>query len=87
MLAKNFIMRICMIFIYCQVLLGDQMKVCEIGRACGTCGVEGQSIHGLVEKYERKELLGRPRHTWEVNSRMDFKGIGCDGVDWIHLSG
>jgi hypothetical protein len=22
----------------------------------------------------------------ENNIRMDFKGIGCEGVDWIHLA-
>jgi hypothetical protein len=56
-----------------------------MGRACGTWG-EGQSIWGLVEKCERNGLHGRPRHRWEDNIKMDFKGIGWDGVDWIHLS-
>jgi hypothetical protein len=39
----------------------------------------------LVGKPERKRLLGRPRRRWEGNIRMDLRGIGWGGVDWIHL--
>jgi hypothetical protein len=40
----------------------------------------------LVGKPERKRQLGRPRHRWEDDSRMDRKEIGWEGVDWIHLT-
>jgi hypothetical protein len=40
----------------------------------------------LVRKPEMKRLLGRPRHRWEVNIRMDIKEIVWEVVDWIHLA-
>jgi hypothetical protein len=30
----------------------------------------------LVEKREGKRLLGRPRHRWDDNIRMDLRNIG-----------
>jgi hypothetical protein len=40
----------------------------------------------VVEKPEGKWPRGRPRHRWEYNIRIDFKEIGCEGVDWIKLA-
>jgi len=40
----------------------------------------------LVEKREGKRPLGRPRHRWEGNIRMDFQRIMWEGMDWIHLA-
>jgi hypothetical protein len=40
----------------------------------------------LVGKPERKRILGRPKHRWEDNIRMDLKKTGREGVDWIHLA-
>jgi hypothetical protein len=39
----------------------------------------------LVEKPEGKRLLGRPRHRWVDNIKMDLTEIGWDGVYWIDL--
>jgi len=39
----------------------------------------------LVEKPEGKGLLGRPRHRWEDNIKMDHQEVGCEGMDWIDL--
>jgi hypothetical protein len=39
----------------------------------------------LVRKPERKRPLGRPRRRWE-DIRMDLRGIGWQGMDWIHLA-
>jgi len=39
-----------------------------------------------VGKLERKILLGRPRHSWEDNIKMDLKEVGCGGMDWIELA-
>jgi hypothetical protein len=33
-----------------------------------------------------RDKLGRPRHRWEDNIRVDLKEIGWEGVDWIHLA-
>jgi hypothetical protein len=46
MLKKNYVMRSCMMFIHCQVLLGDQMEKYAIGRACGMYSGEGKGIQG-----------------------------------------
>jgi hypothetical protein len=31
-------------------------------------------------------LLGRPRHRWVDNIKMDLREIGWDGGDWIDLA-
>jgi hypothetical protein len=31
----------------------------------------------LVGRPERKRPLGRPRHRWEDNIKMDFQAVGC----------
>jgi hypothetical protein len=40
----------------------------------------------LVWKYEGKRPLGRPRHRWENNIKMDLQEVGCGGMDWIELA-
>jgi hypothetical protein len=40
----------------------------------------------LVGKPEGKKPLGRPRHRWEYNIKMDLKEIGWSVMDWIHLA-
>jgi hypothetical protein len=39
-----------------------------------------------VEKPEGKRPLGRPRHRWEDNIKMDLREIGWGGMDWIDLA-
>jgi hypothetical protein len=39
----------------------------------------------LVGKPEGMRPLGRPRHRWEDNIKMDFQEVGCGGMDWIDL--
>jgi len=40
----------------------------------------------LVGKPEEKRPLGRPRHRWEDNIKMDLQEVGCGGMDWIVLA-
>jgi hypothetical protein len=40
----------------------------------------------LVGKPEGKRPLGRPRHRWVDNIRMDFGEVGWGDVDWIDLA-
>jgi hypothetical protein len=40
----------------------------------------------LVGKSEGRRPLGRPRHRWEDNIRMDLREVGCRGVDWMELA-
>jgi len=43
-----------------------------MGRACSACG-EGRGIYRvLMGKPEGKRPLGRPRHKWEDNIKMDL---------------
>jgi hypothetical protein len=39
----------------------------------------------LVEKPEKKKPLGRLKHRWEDNIKMDLKEIGWVNMDWIYL--
>jgi hypothetical protein len=39
-----------------------------------------------VRKPERRRALGRPRHRWVDNVRMDLVEVGCGDVDWIGLA-
>jgi hypothetical protein len=40
----------------------------------------------LVGRPEGKRLLGRPRHRWMDNIKMDLLEIGLNVVDWIGLA-
>jgi hypothetical protein len=40
----------------------------------------------MVGKPEGMRLLGRPRHRWEDNIKMDLREIGWEGVNWMHLA-
>jgi hypothetical protein len=40
----------------------------------------------MVGKPEGKRTLGRPRHRWVDNIKMDLLEIGLGGVDWIALA-
>ena len=46
----------------------------------------GGAYRVLVEKPEGKRLLGRPRHRWVDNIRMDFQEVGFGYVDWVGLA-
>jgi hypothetical protein len=39
-----------------------------------------------VGKPEGKRPLGRPRHRWVDNIKMDLRAIGLGGLDWIDLA-
>jgi len=40
----------------------------------------------LVGRPKGKRQLGRPRHRWEENIKMDLQEVGCGGMDWIELA-
>ena len=46
-------------------------------------GEESGVYRALVRKPEGKRPLGRPRHRWEDNIRMDLQEVGCGYMDWI----
>jgi hypothetical protein len=40
----------------------------------------------LVGKPEGKRPLGRPKHRWENNIKMDLQEMRCGGMDCIDLA-
>jgi len=40
----------------------------------------------LVGKREGKRPLGRPRHRWEENIKMDLQEVGCGCMDWTEVA-
>jgi hypothetical protein len=48
---------------------------------------EERGVHRvLVGKPEEKRPLGRPRHRWEDNIKMDLREVGVGFGDWIELA-
>jgi len=46
-----------------------------------------RGIYGvLVWKPTGKRPLGRPRHRWEDNIKMDLQEVVCGGMDCIELA-
>jgi hypothetical protein len=39
-----------------------------------------------VGKPEGKRTLGRTRHRWEDNIKMDLQEVECESMDWIKLA-
>ena len=57
-----------------------------MGGACGAYG-EGRGVHRvLFGKSEGKRPLGRPRHRWEDNIKMDLQEVGGSFGDWMELT-
>jgi hypothetical protein len=38
------------------------------------------------ERNNAYRILGRPRHRWVDNIKMDLREIEWDSVDWIHMA-
>jgi hypothetical protein len=53
--------------------------------ACSTNGEKRNAYRLLVGKPEERRPLGRPRHRWLDNIRMDLVEVGLGDVDWIRL--
>jgi len=51
------------------------------------CMGEGRGVQRvLVGKPERKRPVGRPRHRWEDNIKMDLQEVGGGCGDWKVLA-
>jgi hypothetical protein len=57
-----------------------------MGGPCSTNGEKRNAYRLLVGKPEGKRQLGRPRHRWVDNIRMDLGEMGWGDVDWIGLA-
>jgi hypothetical protein len=40
----------------------------------------------LVGRPEGRQPLGRPRHRWEDDIKIDLQEVGWGGMDWIQLA-
>jgi hypothetical protein len=49
-------------------------------------GAKRNAYRLLLGKPEGKRPLGRPRHRWVDNNRMDLGEVGWGAVDWIGLA-
>jgi hypothetical protein len=68
---------------YCS---GDKIEEKETGRAGSACGVRRGVYRILVGEHEGRRLLGRPRHRWEDNIKVDLQELGCGVMNWIELA-
>jgi hypothetical protein len=57
-----------------------------MGRACGAYGEDIGVDRVLVGKPEGKRSLGRQRHRWEDNIKMDLQEVGEGRGDWMDLA-
>jgi hypothetical protein len=49
--------------------------------------VRGQACTGFWwVKPEGKRPLGRPRHRWEDNVKVDLQEVGYGSLEWIELA-
>jgi hypothetical protein len=49
--------------------------------------MHGRGVYSvLVGRPEGKRPLGRPRHRWKDNIKMDLEEIWIDGANWIWLA-
>jgi hypothetical protein len=47
---------------------------------------EGRDVYKvLVGRTKGKRPLGRPRHGWKDNIKMDLTEVGINGENWIWL--
>jgi hypothetical protein len=48
---------------------------------------EGRGVYRVLGgRPEGKRPLGRPRHRWEDNIKLDLRKIGINGGNWIQLA-
>jgi hypothetical protein len=66
--------------------LNNQFEDDAMGGPSSTNGEKRNAYRLLVGKPEGKRLLGRQRHRWVDNIRMDLGELGWSDVDWIGLA-
>jgi hypothetical protein len=57
-----------------------------MGGACNTNEGKENAYRLFVGKPKGKSALGRPRHRWVDNIRMDLGEVGWSDVYWIGLA-
>jgi hypothetical protein len=57
-----------------------------MGWACSSDGKKRGVYRVLLRIPEGKRPLGRPRHRWENNIKMDLQELRCGCMGWIQLA-
>ena len=57
-----------------------------MGGPCGTPRNRRGAYGSLVSKLEGNRPLGRHRHRWENNIKMDLQAARLAGIDWIAMT-
>jgi hypothetical protein len=57
-----------------------------MGRACSKNGAKSNAYKILLGMLEGMRPLGKPRHMWVDNIKMDLGEIPCVVMDLIHLT-
>jgi hypothetical protein len=58
-----------------------ELKENEMGKACSMNGEQRNAYRTLVGKSEGKRPLGRLRHGWVDNIKIDLREMGWYGLD------
>jgi hypothetical protein len=65
---------------------GDEIKEDTMGGTCSTHGDMRNAYKILVGEPEVKWPVGRLRHRWEDNIRMDLREIVWQVVEWMLMA-
>ena len=57
-----------------------------MGGACSAYGEWISLYRVFVGRAEGKTQLGRPRHRWEENIKMDLQEVQCGYMDWMEVA-
>jgi hypothetical protein len=67
------------------IFAGNKIEKNEMGGACSVDG-EGRGVYKvLVRDPDGKRPMGRLRHRWEDNIRMDLQEVGGGGMGWLRI--
>ena len=66
--------------------MGGKIKKNEMGGACSAYWRGESCAQGAGGKLEGKRPMGRPRHRWEDNIKMDLQEVGRGCGDWMELA-
>jgi hypothetical protein len=66
-----------------QVIKSRRMRW---GGACNMYGGWERCIQDFLGRPEGRRRLGRPRHRWEDNIKIDLQEVGWKGTDWIDMA-
>jgi len=65
---------------------GDKIDKNEMDGECSTYVGKRNVYRVLVGKLREKSPLGRSRHRWEYNVKMDLQELGCGYMHQIDLA-